>query len=452
MTQDEINENSLINPPASPVPSHIQPTCLEKVTCLEKIHYPIFDPRNPDHNPHTAYALLQSPSRNRQKFQASSSESHKQSSWLEEFPRRSIHKARSGLLAIRASLLRFSSREGSDLSETYLAGVSREDPTRERDHIRRPGLSSTTQEDLSFGVGLYRTATSPWAGVTDGLDDDSVPRGESPLPLVNVNSAPAELESHYYTSDDPEPMNEKTVSVTSEQPPPYRWIEENERYHPSSKMPNPRENANEEPDPTADEGFSYLTLSDPSENWPDLGSPASSFRYEDMIRSRRITSSPGISPCESSPFSVHGSVAARSEQFASPEQLEIRPGTQEAKSSNCDREELASIQNAPSEVVAIAFPGIYQALLDQWAAESRNKIKRTSHNPDMPACGTLMVSQDLQPCAGERSELSGKRHSFGLHMSLRDVSSLWFFSTSDLALGDCQLIQRSTHLENALLS
>ncbi|KAJ5599536.1 hypothetical protein N7450_000603 [Penicillium hetheringtonii] len=419
--------DSLIDPPASPVSSHLQPTCLEKVTCLEKIHYPIFDPRNPNHNPHTAHALLQSPTRNRQEFQTSSSESNKQSSWLEEFPRRSIHKARSGLLAIRASLLRFSSREGSDLSETYLAGVPREDPTHERDYIRRPGLSSTTQEDLSFGVGLYRTATSPWTGVTDGLDEDSVPRGVSSLPLVNVNSAPAELESHYYTSDDPEPMNEKTVSITSGQPPPYRRIEENERYHRSSKIPNPGENANEEPDPTADESFSYLTRSDPLDNWPDLGSPASSFRYEDMIRSRRITSSPDISPCESPPFSVHGSVTAQSEQFKSPEKLEICPGTQEARSLNCDREDSASIQNLPSEVVAIAFPGIYQALLDQWDAESRNKIKGTSHYPDMPACGPVMASQDLQPSAGEKSELSGKRHSFGLHMSLRDVSSLWSF-------------------------
>ncbi|KAJ5966237.1 hypothetical protein N7481_012951 [Penicillium waksmanii] len=305
----------------------------------------------------------------------------RQGSWLEEFPRRSIHKARSGLLAIRASLLRLSSRENTDFSEAiiedmscepsrHIEDVSREVSRRERDHIRGHDHSNSTQEDLSFGVCLFRTSTSPWATALDGAGSNLVPRVESPLslPLVNSISAPAELESYYYnnTDDDPEPMNDRPPS--------------------------------------------------PSVDWDELGSPASSFRYENMIPCQRKNVSRFLgtgSSLSSSPISV----VTQSETLASQEHLP--PIRDQPKSDYCGREELIPTPSPPSEMVTIAFPGVYQALLDQWAGEMRDKSKNIPcARLKVPECNPVAIAQARQTDGGE-AEPSGKRHPFGRHMSLR---------------------------------
>lgn len=400
-------------------------------TCLERIHYPVFDPQNPNHNPAAAIALPRSPPPRRHDLQVSSSESQRQGSWLEEFPRRSIHKARSGLLAIRASLLRLSSRENTDFSEAIIQDMSSEASRRERDHVRGHGHSNSTQEDLSFGVCLFRTSTSPWATTLDGADSNLVPRVESPLslPLVNSISAPAELESYYYnnnTDDDPEPMNDRPVSMASEEPPSYRSIAESARYHRHSNDSNPRGNTNRElGTDTSNETHGCLTQPSPSVDWDELGSPASSFRYEDMIPCQRKKVSRFLgtgSSLSSSPISV----VTQSETLFSQEHLP--PNRDQPKNDYCGREDLTPTPSPPSEMVTIAFPGVYQALLDQWAGEMRDKSKNIPCAPlKIPECNPVAIAQARQTDGGE-AEPSGKRHSFGLHMSLRTVSHLGIFS------------------------
>ncbi|KAJ5754492.1 hypothetical protein N7533_004035 [Penicillium manginii] len=420
--------------PISPIHPDLQPTCLERV------HYPVFDPQNPNHNPAAAIALPRSPPPRRHDLQASSSESQRHGSWLEEFPRRSIHKARSGLLAIRASLLRLSSRENTDFSEAIIEDMSREtsrhieDVSREvsgpeEDHVRRHDHSNSTQEDLSFGVCLFRASTSPWAISLDGADANSVPRIESPLPLPLVNSisAPAELESYYYnnTDDDPEPMNDRPVSMLSEEPPSYRSIAENARYHRRSNDPRVRDNTNQElTADTANETPSYLTQLSPSVDWDGLGSSASSFRYEDMYSSQRkkISRFSGVSPVGSSLSSSPISEVTQSETLVSQEHLP--PSRDQPKNENVDREELIQAPSPPSEIVTIAFPGVYQALLDQWAGERQYKSKNASCAPlEVPECNPVAIAQARQTDEGE-AEFSGNRHSFGLHMSLRTDQGL----------------------------
>ncbi|KAJ5397472.1 hypothetical protein N7509_005585 [Penicillium cosmopolitanum] len=391
-------------------------------TCLERIHYPVFDPQNPNHNPAAAIALPRSPPPRRHDLQVSSSESQRQGSWLEDFPRRSIHKARSGLLAIRASLLRLSSRENTDFSEAIIQDMSSEASRRERDHVRGHGHSNSTQEDLSFGVCLFRTSTSPWATTLDGADSNLVPRVESPLslPLVNSISAPAELESYYYnnnTDDDPEPMNDRPVSMASEEPPSYRSIAESARYHRHSNDSNPRGNTNRElGTDTSNETHGCLTQPSPSVDWDELGSPASSFRYEDMIpcQRKKVSRFQGTgSSLSSSPISV----VTQSETLFSQEHLP--PNRDQPKNDYCGREDLTPTPSPPSEMVTIAFPGVYQALLDQWAGEMRDKSKNIPCAPlKIPECNPVAIAQARQTDGGE-AEPSGKRHSFGLHMSLR---------------------------------
>lgn len=404
-------KNSVIEPLISPDLPDL-PDLLP--TCLEKDNYPLYDPQNPHHNPYAVATVQQSPTRRRRESQTSFSESQRQGSWLEEFPRRSIHKARSGLLAIRASLLRLSSREGTDLTETVIEEVPPEFPKHERDRARRPGLSSTTQEDLSFGIGLYRTTSTPWTRVSDGADADSLPRVESPLSLVNVNSAPAELERHYYTSDDPEPISNQPVSMMPEEPPPYYSIEQRARYHRLSKDSRVREDTNGQLGAdTSSETYGCLTSSGPSTEWDELGSPASSFRFEDMIPSQKISISTGVSSREST----------QPEAFSSEEHLPLHlvsPNTDTWKDKNS-----MPAPNSSSAVVTFAFPGVFQALLDQWAADTKRKVKNTSYIANGPTYNSIVVAQARQASDGGEPNPSREPHSFGLHMSLRTVSPLF---------------------------
>lgn len=396
-------------------------------TCLERIHYPVFDPHNPQHNPTAVSTGQQSPLGHRQYFQASSSESNRQSSWLEDFPRRSIHKARSGLLAIRASIFRLSSRENSDLSDSVIEKLSRENASPERNGAREAGLSSATEEDLSFGIRLYRTSTSPWGPDLAETEEISMPRVESPLSIVNFMPTAVETENyHHHARHETEPSNDQYVSMTSEEPPPYRSIEEIVRCHRLSKDSNARENANEELGAeSASETYGCLTRSSPSADWDELGSPASSFRYEDMVPHRNIPRTPIISPVGSIISSEHGPVTAQSDEFVSHEGFTSHHRSATVDIDEHEHSKVAS--NSSSEVVTIAFPGIYQALLEQWTSDLRKNVKNIPFVPKNPGYSSFMVAQALQDMDGEDSgrESSRERHSFGLHMALRAVSHLF---------------------------
>ncbi|KAJ5614214.1 hypothetical protein N7528_007868 [Penicillium herquei] len=148
-------------------------------TCAERGHYPVFNPQDPRHNPSLG-------SCRRQDSHTSSSDSQKQSNWVQDFPRRSLHKARSGLLAIREGLRRRS-----------IPSTSQDDSI-----LHSRGQSSvSTQEDLSFGVALYRT-NRPWPLLRDEPSLDALMRAASLHPLVSIASAPEMLETYDLTEDD----------------------------------------------------------------------------------------------------------------------------------------------------------------------------------------------------------------------------------------------------------
>ncbi|KAJ6031333.1 hypothetical protein N7540_002065 [Penicillium herquei] len=122
----------------------------------------------------------------RQDSQTSSSDSQKQPNWVQDFPRRSLHKARSGLLAIREGLRRRS-----------LASTSQDDSI-----LHSRGQSSvSTQEDLDFGIALYRT-NRPWPLLADESSLDAMMRAASLHPLVSIASAPEIFQRYDVTGDD----------------------------------------------------------------------------------------------------------------------------------------------------------------------------------------------------------------------------------------------------------
>ncbi|KAJ5113253.1 hypothetical protein N7456_001787 [Penicillium angulare] len=165
--------SSIIDPPELPSP-----------TCAERNHYPVFDPSNPQHNPPDSRLYR------RMERQTSSSDSQKQPNWVHGLPIKSLRKAQSGFLAIRAGLFRrpqpsISVDDMSHMTLRHGQGVS----------------SITTQEDLSFGCDLYRTAVS-WSSPDDHLNIDALVRAGSFHPLTNIISAPVVLQSLNGSPDD----------------------------------------------------------------------------------------------------------------------------------------------------------------------------------------------------------------------------------------------------------
>ncbi|KAJ5915222.1 hypothetical protein N7454_011117 [Penicillium verhagenii] len=138
-------------------------------TCAERDHYPVFNPDDPRHNPSSTTPFR------RQESHTSSSDSQKQQShWVQDLPRRSLHKARSGLLALRSGFLR-RPRQNINIEDA---------PAHHRELS-----SASTQEDLGFGVALYRTNV-PWPPTDDEPSIDVLMRAAAFHPLANIASAP----------------------------------------------------------------------------------------------------------------------------------------------------------------------------------------------------------------------------------------------------------------------
>lgn len=130
--------NSIMRPPA-PSP-----------TCAEKAHYPIFNPRDPRHNPIAANSCLVRSNH--------ASETRGSVRWMQSLPRRSLRKARSGLFALTAGIQRRASSRKRDLAETWITSDPKALPN---DGKQMPFSTSTasvasTAVDAEFGVGLYR--------------------------------------------------------------------------------------------------------------------------------------------------------------------------------------------------------------------------------------------------------------------------------------------------------
>lgn len=112
----------------------------------------MFNPRDPRHNPEISNFTWR-------RQDSSSSESPAPISWIQTLTRRSYHRARSGLLALRAEIIqRFSEDETPDRGFVDPAALWRE---RERYDIASVAYTSSTLEDPHFGSEIFRTSAKP---------------------------------------------------------------------------------------------------------------------------------------------------------------------------------------------------------------------------------------------------------------------------------------------------
>lgn len=397
-------------------------------TCAERSHYPVFNPLDPRHNPSA------SASWRRQESQTSSSDSQKQSHWVQDFPRRSLHKARSGLLALRAGFLR----------------RHRTSMTAEITPVRNAEASSaSTQEDLSFGVALYRHNV-PWPPAEDEPSIDVLMRAAAFHPLANIASAPEVREIPIWGFHDPDTVffNDVTMAFhPTASKASYDGMLDSQKSHEEEANKDGEESVNTKQDTKSDHEAhpvasadwetieSFSTSSTGGEEEMRDFDDAQTAHLQEQIRPLQSTQrmltkgNPSLSHEIESDDEHHGSPSLnrqpwenrrgsfmrrssgvlstlssntshrrrmswmQSEAFATQERLLLfDQGPPSPAAGTCSTTSLGK----SSADVPIAFPGLYQALLEQWVID-RNR-NRSSENivgnfPRVLGIRSLMVDR-----------------------------------------------------------
>lgn len=128
-------------------------------TCEERVHYPVFNPHDPRHNP-TATSVPWI--RSDYDMSEESSGTQNTARWVQSLPQRSLRKARSGFLAIRSGMRKHSLTRGQSSRRTIPgAWMSPDSNGSSSDHRDGPFPSApseaSTENEREFGVDLYRT-------------------------------------------------------------------------------------------------------------------------------------------------------------------------------------------------------------------------------------------------------------------------------------------------------
>lgn len=134
--------------PSSPPPS-----------CEERVHYPVFNPEDPRHNPPS-----NSPPWDQEEYmlaqiqdQAQPSNTRDSVRWMQSLPRKSLHKARSGFLALRSGMQRNPQTRSRTRGNIPSIWSSSEDSSEmQEDEFPSTVSEASTEEDIDFGTGLYR--------------------------------------------------------------------------------------------------------------------------------------------------------------------------------------------------------------------------------------------------------------------------------------------------------
>ena len=126
--------------------------------CQERVHYPIFNPQNPRHNPSAGSARW-----NASDDPIDQSASPRNSvRWMQGLPGRSLRKARSGLLALRSGMQRNNQQQdsaarGSDIPCIWSSSDSSEGAFSRQEYFPSTISEASTECDGEFGTGIYRT-------------------------------------------------------------------------------------------------------------------------------------------------------------------------------------------------------------------------------------------------------------------------------------------------------
>ncbi|RJE22453.1 hypothetical protein PHISCL_05230 [Aspergillus sclerotialis] len=145
-------------------------------TCEERVHYPIFNPRNPRHNPPLTPSSWHGSGYYIPQAQAPNSRNSVR--WMQSLPGRSIRKARSGFLALRSGMQRNQRNQHSHslnhneaIPNIWSSSDSAEGSFDQQGEYFPSTISeASTEEDYDFGFGLYRTRCNCSSALFGELD------------------------------------------------------------------------------------------------------------------------------------------------------------------------------------------------------------------------------------------------------------------------------------------
>ncbi|PYI05237.1 hypothetical protein BO78DRAFT_387916 [Aspergillus sclerotiicarbonarius CBS 121057] len=125
--------------------------------CEESIHYPVFNPRNPRHNP----SVASSPWHQDDYYLPEPSNSSRSIRWMQSLPKRSLRKVHSGLLSFRPGLRRRSipahPSRSDDIPSLWSSTDSAKDSSDQQGTLYSSTVSeASTEEDVEFGSDLQR--------------------------------------------------------------------------------------------------------------------------------------------------------------------------------------------------------------------------------------------------------------------------------------------------------
>ncbi|PWY64275.1 hypothetical protein BO70DRAFT_401405 [Aspergillus heteromorphus CBS 117.55] len=163
-------------------------------TCEESVHYPIFNPRDPRHNPSAASSWVKDDYYAPQHPNPSTS-----IRWMQDLPRRSLRRAHSGFLAFTSGMRRrpITTRpsQSDDIPRSWSSTDSGKDFSDQQATLYSSTVSeASTEEDVDFGTDLQRIRCKYPPETDDNLDrylqslpcpfawDDWVPSGSAAGP------------------------------------------------------------------------------------------------------------------------------------------------------------------------------------------------------------------------------------------------------------------------------
>jgi hypothetical protein len=330
--------------------------------------------------------------------------------------------------------------------------------------------TSTTQEDLHFGIEMYRMGAPPPSPINDThtlstfslTNNNRVPnKPGSPSRLSAIISA-SEMENsidHASTQDHilsqlsqgAEPATEiTTLNQHSDSHVAPTTSESTDRNLMESPMGNPTSTALQDVD-----------FADPQSVWAE---PSGGH----IQKSAPLTSSPGVR-------SLHSSESGRNRHSEQGQQRESQRRNSSALPQTISRSHRShNITNTTddeisetSAEVSFAFPGIYQEVMEQWARERRERQDGTTRAPrvkEQPDCIVLREASYSDPpsyheavesygygghiIGTNHSEISDNQHLAAHDMLDTDEEQPLIRSTSaDAEIYDVHFDEKSSHSE-----
>ncbi|CAG8010256.1 unnamed protein product [Penicillium olsonii] len=379
----------------------------------------------------------------RQESSTSSTDSppHRQANWVQSISRRSLHRARSGLLALRAGVRRHSTVDDDFEADIGLrsfvnpVALRRE---RQRQHGSSEAYTSSTQEDLEFGFEMHRMSGP------SSLQSDT-PRGTSAPSAVEALANGALESSGTHSSVSHKGRSPLASSAVISE---YDGMAVSAQTHGHTlSMLSGEQKANTGRLQT---DVRTSRASSGSINQHNLGSPSrlsspaprihigpEISRGSSKEEQAKEASQPMCSIADADPKSQVSLESDAKHVLNQDQRRESEDRSSPALPDETASKDADEISQTSAECL-FAFPGIYQEILNQWASAPGEDMPDIPQADEQPGCVALEGGQSSNPPPHQESEDSTRRDQAFDATSLDSSDSCHADRGSDLDLEDAR--------------